>query len=170
MKLDNRTDWDTKDLRRLCLAVIKHVGSKHHIITVEYSKRRRYHGLAQVGGTKIWMYVLKENFNVRDFAQILQHEIGHNMKLRHEDMASCWHFNTDYCKDLTVNKRAIKEKPKVDLQKIRHEQARKKVQELASKLKRTETLLKKWQKKVRYYEKKNLNTTSNNNIVGRPQP
>jgi hypothetical protein len=58
-KLINKTAWSTKQLRALCLAVIKHEGSGNHWIRIRYKTRRysEYHGLAVVNGTAIEMFV-----------------------------------------------------------------------------------------------------------------
>lgn len=57
MRLVNKTDWNTDDLRRLSFAVIKHYGShKKHEITVKANKKR-YSGRAWLNSTRIIMKV-----------------------------------------------------------------------------------------------------------------
>ncbi|MCJ7767383.1 hypothetical protein MUP79_03210 [Candidatus Bathyarchaeota archaeon] len=54
----NKTAWNTKQLRALCLAVIRHEGSGNHWIRIRYKTRRcEYHGLATINGTSIDMFV-----------------------------------------------------------------------------------------------------------------
>ena len=53
--------------------------------------------------------------------------------------------------------RVEKPKVKVDHVKLRYENAQKKLAEWESKQKRTNNLVKKWKKKVAYYEKKYTN-------------
>lgn len=178
MKLINKTKWCSKDLKRLCQAVIKNTGShKDHTISIITTKKRfkNYHGLASIGGSWIDMFVpltkerktifsidggktatFKDNdFDVESFAQILEHEIGHNLGQRHDVMSKCNDLDVGYVKGLIVKPQEEKVKPKADIKEVRHQKAVLKVKELQSKLKRTETLLKKWQGKVRRYEKIN---------------
>ena len=175
MKLTNETKWDTRNLRTLCLKVLKKMGgSRYTRIKIITSKGGKYGGLASLGATWIKMRVpaiqhttlaqgndgklqtqtVPSEFNVIKFTQILEHEIGHNQGLRHKEMSDWWNFNVDYVKDLKVS--PIKEKPKqeVNLIEIRQQKAINKVKELQTKLKRTQTLLKKWQRKVKYYNNK----------------
>jgi len=101
--------------------------------------------------------VLSEyKFNVEAFAQVLEHEIGHNLGLRHKEMCKVHDINVDYSKDYVVELSKPKEKKKVNHVSLRKEKAEQKVLELSSKIKRYENLLKKWSKKVSYYEKKNI--------------
>ena len=176
MKIINKTKWKNKDLRKLCRAVIKNTGShKNHIIYILTTKKRwrDYSGRASINGSWIQMFVpktidknfVKGNdgqyrqkltntiFDVKRFAQILEHEIHHNLGLsNHKDMLSSGDLNVDYVKDFRVNIQEEEPKPKRDLKKERYEKALKKVKEYESKLKRYNNLLKKWKKKVRYYE------------------
>lgn len=62
MKLINKTKWDTKDLRKLCNAVIKHTGShKNHIIEIVTKKVKGYSsgysGVARLNGDWICMRI-----------------------------------------------------------------------------------------------------------------
>lgn len=194
-KLINKTQWNTKDLRILCNAVIKHTGShKQHQIIIQTRKGRYsqedYGGRASIGGSWIVIKVPKtfKNvtkpiysqtektigsdgneyskierfehirepllFNTIEFAQVLEHEIGHNLGLsNHRDMAICWKRNADYCKDMIINKKELKEKQKKDLRETRFEKVRNKITELQRKIKRYSNLLKKYQKKYNYYQK-----------------
>ena len=183
MKLINHTDWDTKQLRKLCMAVIRKVGShKKHQISIDY-KTRRYgfcHGRASVGGSWINMYVprlfhkdylwneegkivygsdgnaLMEskpvNFDSYKFAQVLEHEIGHNLGLLHDTMMQCNQIDAKYALQYPVAAKQIKEKPKRNMKDIRAENAKQKLAMYQSKLKRIENLVKKYEKKVKYYE------------------
>lgn len=190
LSLNNKTKWNTKQLRKLCIAVIRHSGShKHHQITIKTSKNQGLSGLASMYGSWILMRVPKTSFitavarysttettigsdgktypevlgfdkivketkfPVIDFAQVLEHEIGHNLGLRHNDMSKVYDLDTSYLKDFVIEKQLPKEKKVIDHVMLRREKAVKKVKELQSRLKRTETLLKKWSKRLRYYEK-----------------
>jgi IS1 family transposase len=90
------------------------------------------------------------------FAQVLAHEFGHNRHLYHKEMCAVGDINTDYAEKFKVQPKQIIEKPKTYLIATRHELAKKKLAEYAAKTKRYVKLLKKWQKKVKYYENKKV--------------
>lgn len=174
----NKTKWDTKQLKRLCWAVVKHCGSpKSHTIIIETKRGWRYRdygGLATLNGSWIKMTVPKiksmenvlvsENlyqaqevqtiFNVTRFAQILEHEIDHNLTgLCNKDLVHSSEKNVDYVNEFIVEPQQKPKRSIINIKQIRREKAVAKVKELQSKLKRTQTLLKKWQRKVKYYER-----------------
>ena len=185
MKVINQSAWETKDLKRLCLAVVKKMGShKDHIIRIMHTHKKyvkhspecyedAYSGRANVGGIRITMFVPMPktkvwvtgsdgrcvqqeqhfSFNSKKFAQVLEHEIGHNFGMRHKEMRNdWWNLPVDYALNLAVLPKAPKPKVNVDIKKVRFEKAKAKVKDLQTKLKRTQTLLKKWQRKVKHYE------------------
>jgi len=90
------------------------------------------------------------------FAQILAHEIDHNLSLRHEQMASAWSFEADYAKEIFVEPNYPKPKPKLDHVKIRHDRAIANFKKAQTRHRRATTLLNKWKKKVKYYEDKSV--------------
>jgi len=92
-------------------------------------------------------------FNPVEFSHVLQHELDHNRGLRHSEMVACRTIDCNWAKAFEVKRKQDKPKPVRDLKKERHEHALKKVKEFETKKRRTETLLKKWKRKVRYYEK-----------------
>lgn len=182
MKLINKTKWNTADLRKLCMAVIKHKGShKNHQITVKTNKYRYSHsdrigGLARLFGSTILMKVpltvrpqntgmvgddgrtiyeqVPNTLNVEDFGKILDHEIDHNLGLRHNVMRNWRKLDAGYLNGFIVGIQPVKEKPKVDVLAKRHLNAILKIKKLESDIKRKQNLLKKWEKKDRYYNKK----------------
>lgn len=109
-------------------------------------------GLATINGRWIKMRVPKEEFNTQLFASILTHELHHNLGLRHNEM--CEDKSCEWAKEYKVNKKVPKEpKPKEPITKVRYNHAVQKLKEKEQLLKRTQTLVNKWKKKVRYYEK-----------------
>lgn len=177
--VNNKTNWETKDLRKLCRAVIKHIGTRRHRITVEYSKKTSYdcyHGYAYINSIGVTMFVPRETrrtikagdngksmtviesikFEPEKFAQVLEHEIYHNMGLKHDEMSKEVLYckqDCGYVKNLKVSVKTIKEKKPRNLQKERYEKALKNAKLYTSKVKRYTNLLKKWNSKVKYYEK-----------------
>ena len=96
-------------------------------------------------------------FNSVDFAQTLEHELGHNFGLRkHRDMRHYSILDCDYAKDFIVRPTENKPKIKRSLVNERQKKAETKVKEMTSKLKRYQNLLKKWQTKVKYYQKRGV--------------
>lgn len=180
MKLINKTNWDTKDLKKIINLVFNKVAperKKHTSITISTSKN--YHGRASIGGywiemrvppttitnltsvamedgtTKIIREQLPREFNVKGFGQILEHEIRHNLGLRnHRDMVDWWKLDVSHLDGLDMNPKKSKPKQQRNLVAERYQKAEKKVKELTTKAKRTQTILKKWKKKVKYYQNK----------------
>lgn len=198
MKIVNKTNWNTKDLRKLCSRVLKKCGASPNTRIYIKTSRRLYSGRAGVGVNWIHMFVptttqIRVNtiysetkktigtdgkeypaierfdkiqeprtFDVKIFAQVLEHEIGHNLGLRsHRDMVSHASLNVDYVKDLVIRPKEGKKKVR-DLKAERYKKALAKVKELKTKLKRNQTLLKKWQKKVKYYERQGVKRNDKN--------
>ncbi len=183
MRLVNNTNWDSSDLKKLCLAVIKKVGARGvtKYVTVETATGRfttqqkdaknLYSGRASISGGWIVMRVPQpmrnicvgfanhgyayekrpEKFCVERFAQVLEHEIGHNLGLRHDNMASSWKLSVGYVKDFVVNPKKIIMKVKQNLVEKRRNHAESMLKMAATRLKRARTLHDKWKKKVKYY-------------------
>jgi len=175
MKFVNKTKWNTRDLRKLTLAILKHSGqSKPESLTI--IPRNRYGGLATIRAYKNWvrMYVLNpfkqgysaDNstcseairyrcipFDTQRYSQILIHEIGHNEGLRHREMVNSTTINIPDS-ILKINIREIIQKNKVrqNIKEVRLEHAIKMLKLNRSKLQRAEKLVKKWSQKIKYYE------------------
>lgn len=195
LNLVNKTSWDGRALRMLCLRAIKNKGShKYHRIEVVYSKNGGHSGLASVYGSWIIMRVpkphqryitnddrqirfhirkykqddpsiikIKESIKPRDvtmlfdnkiFCQVLEHELDHNLGLKHKDMGAWYNFNVDYCKDIFVAPLFKTPKPVVNHVEKRHQRALMNLKTAQTRHKRATTLLKKWERKVKYYTAK----------------
>jgi len=185
-KLFNKTKWDTRALRKLCMAVIKATGSTiRHSILVRTKTRHynQYHGRATLNGSWITMFVPpterrirkfetvvgddgqkhisgkhweteQTKFHPKSFAQVLTHEIHHNMGLNHGEMVSVEQLEVDYTENIVVQKKAEKQKPKINLVEQRFSHAEMMLKKADTRLKRAKTLKCKWQKKVNYYKNK----------------
>jgi len=97
----------------------------------------------------------KENtkFDPVSFAQVLTHEIHHNLGLRHKDMLPLRKIDCEYTKDFAIEPKQEKPKPKMDYVGVRRERAISNLKKAQTRLKRAKTLCKKWERKVRYYGK-----------------
>ena len=145
---------NTAVLKKLCHSVLKRFGaSKYHTIYIGHDRTKRVHGRAQVAGNWIQMWTPSDRFDVGAFARVLTHEVGHNYGKLHEDMVACHKIDVSYCGSLIVNKKAPKVAPVIDRKAVRLEHSKAKVREFETKLRRCQTLLKKWRFRVAYYEK-----------------
>ena len=89
--LDNRSGYDTADLRRFFLKGLRSLGvrEKKHVIVVAAPARSR--GCAEVGGKREGVAVVisiasPSNFSLRRLAKLFEHEVGHTHGLVHEKM------------------------------------------------------------------------------------
>jgi len=93
----------------------------------------------------------------RRVAQIYIHEVGHNLGLHHKDMPLSVNIDISWLPDESVPLKAAKlQKPKPNVVEVRAIQAQKKLDKWQIKLKRAKTYVKKYRKKVQYYEKKRI--------------
>ena len=171
MKIINKSRWNTSDLKKLSRAVLKHYGYDaprlFKIVTGKSTNWRKADsqccsGRASLGGSRVRMMVPKSTtiekvpvvFPVKDYARVLIHEVGHNAGLVHKEMVECRSIEVpEEILEMTVRPKEKKVKPKRDLKQERYQKTLKKVGEYETKLKRTKTLLKKWKRKRKYYEK-----------------
>lgn len=158
MKIINRTDWDTGDLQRLIRRTMKEVGiEKDQMNRVVVNKSRKW-----ISG-RAWRYTGQvemcvpngQKFRTDRFVQVLVHEFHHILGLHHEDMVSSFTLDYDWTKKFRVNKKEQKPKPKPKepIQITRHRIALRRVKEKEAIIRRNQKLLRKWNKKVKYYEK-----------------
>jgi predicted Zn-dependent protease with MMP-like domain len=178
MEIRNETQWCMKDLRKLFAEVCKQMGeTTKRIIEVRTSKKRYgmsyYHGLGSCSRNWVELRIpdthcivssdgrsnvlaLEHPDSVK-IAQVLMHEIGHNQGLHHKEMENCWNINCDWANQFVINKKPKKLKVVRNLLAERSAFTAKKVKEYQSKCKRMQNLLRKWQRKQKYYAKKTKN-------------
>jgi hypothetical protein len=160
MRIENKTDWDTRDLKTLINRTMKEVGVEHdriRRIVINSQKRNRetfISGLATIGGSWIEMKLPRNPpIDVKRFVQVLTHEIHHNLGLQHDDMVSSLGIDTSWVNGFQVNQKIFKPKIEIPLTQQRYNHAIQKLKQKEQLLRRTQTLVNKWKKKVRYYEK-----------------
>lgn len=174
MKVKNETKYDTKYLRRLFLACEKHIfqiylvhgEKKYRQVTVKTHKTFWIGGYAWYNSISIVIklpppasirlgHITRENtVSACRLAQVYLHEVGHNLGKKHKEMGHSSDINVDWWPDENVPLKQVIEKPKPNLVEARANKAQKKLDEHLKKFNREKNLVKKYQQKVRYYEKK----------------
>ena len=174
MKIDNETKYDTKYLRRLFKECEKHIfqtylvhgESKHRYISVKTHRARWiggfgfYHSvslrikLPSPVSTHLGHIKRTNEVSARRVAQVYLHEVAHNLGKRHKQMTSAYKIDVSWWPDELVPVKQVVVKPKPNIIEVRAAKAQKKLDEWLRKTKRAKTLVKKYQRKVKYYEKK----------------
>lgn len=165
----NKTDYSGRDLRSFFLAGLHeygiHAETRPMRVTVVYARRSRVTGYAYYPKegvpARITMRLPKPEHlgDLKELAQVFFHEIGHTLGLRHREMAKWTSIHVEFYLGCKIGFRVAPEpakKPRVSLVERRAKRARDKVVELERKLKRVESRLKVWRKKVRYYENRGV--------------
>jgi len=156
MKIINKTQYDTRYLRSLFIQCEKHEGTnyKYREVEVLKSKRTRVHGKAWYNSRYVTIY-LPNNASVHSIARVYIHEVGHNIGLRHKDMAYIGNIDITWLHDeIAPLKKPKTSKPKPNIVEVRANHAQTKLDEWEKKLARAKTFVKKYRKKVKYYQKK----------------
>ena len=175
IKIDNKTWFNSADIRKIVRAALTAEGitGNQYLVEVRYSRRG-----GSIGGwgwyhwKKIKMCIPKHEWNtsgtsgkepwqfspwrVKEFAQVMVHEFGHNLGLRHGEMCRVSDIDVDWCEGMTIGvNEPPKKKTPTERSAERETKARARVEELEKEIKRKNNLLKKWRTKVRYYDRKN---------------
>jgi len=177
MKVINNTRYDTRYLRRLFLGCEKkifatylvHGESKYRHVTVKTHRG----GMARVGGyawynstnivitlppptsRHLGRYVTENTVSARRIAQVYLHEVGHNLGLKHAQMKPSSKIDVLWQPDESVPLKTPKiVKPKKSIIEQRAAKAETKLAEWTKKLNRAKIFVKKYQRKVKYYQKK----------------
>ncbi len=127
-----------------------------------------YHsvGLVRGSGHQTYGYLITiripvdNTFTKRELAHVIIHELmhcqGHNHWAVHKlERRYDYGWKSEalaFADNLPLNLKVEVPKPQRNVRAERHEQAKKMVVEYTAKVKRYQNLLKKWQKKVKYYE------------------
>lgn len=162
MLLKNQTNYKSADLRRFFFAGLRAKGastSKH--ILVIYGRGLAHHGLATIGrgheASWIRMSLPRDptKLDILKIARVFEHEVDHNLGLGHRHMQNWWTLQPTWQEGLELRHQAKQKTVKVarNLRAEREARARKLLARAERKLAAAERLVKKWSKKVRYYEK-----------------
>lgn len=173
MKLTNKTHYETRLLRKLLTVCLREFRRRegdprqirHLEVTVEHGRSKWIGGRAYLNGRFVRM-ILPKNFErytsgnaPQVFARIFIHELGHCVGMRHmkghAGEGEFWEWiraNIDE-ERFPLPIAESKRKPKGPLQEKRYLQAVANSKRAETRLKRAQTLAKKWRTKVRYYER-----------------
>ena len=171
--IKNTSGYDSRKLQSLFSAIhneiAKDEGRLKHWKKLKVqiqAKSYGYSGRAYLGKVygKGWdMFLSVSNdLTFNEIAQLFAHELYHSYGFNHH------HFKRDPLDEKQMARlekkfkiedlhKVEKPKVKVDYVRLRYENAQNKLSEWESKQKRTNNLVKKWKKKVAYYEKKYIN-------------
>lgn len=168
MKIQNKTAWLTRDLKRIFCETLRRNEriegklsqyQKQNLLVEVVPARNHLNALAHYNGTWVKIRIRKDKVSKLALAQIFDHEVQHLRGYRHESMRD-WDLNnvgyewaTDDKKYPLRKKEPVSPKPKDDLQLKRYQHTIRMVKDKEVKLKRLQTLLKKWKKRKRYYER-----------------
>jgi hypothetical protein len=161
-RIVNKTHYDSRVLRRLVAWCIRHAGAEGRTrkVTFNYTRQDRgCSGYAWLNGSSVVMRLIKSKTDGINAAQVLLHEIDHNLGLEHKDMVpsrtiALPGFPADL---MALVEMPPKSKPAPDaVERVAGKLAavEAKVKEWESKLRRTRTWLKKWERRARYYRAK----------------
>ncbi len=148
MQLVNNTEWRTDDLRKVFNKVCKKTGYTPYKIVVVYSKGfGNVNGRGGIGYGWVKMMIpgkvtgvkgkatVLEGSIITMIAQVLVHELGHNMSLAHKDMRPWWTIDVSCVNGMKIRRRADAiPKPATDVVMKRHATAAKHVAEWEAKL------------------------------------
>jgi len=180
MKIRNLTKYRTDDLRKFMYWVAKQEGYESSYtkrLRVTVVPARRWHtGEAPLGGSSIFIRIPKpDRLNKPRLAALVAHEMRHNHQRRgttyvaystERNMRGSGRYSgrgesperywpeAETLELRLVEPKAKKVKTPHDRAEEGRAKAAKKVVEYERKMKRMENLLKKWRKKLRYYEKR----------------
>lgn len=162
MKVKNHTNYDTRYLRRLFIVCEKHEGTDYCYREVEVLNKKGggVSGRAWVSSRYVNMYLPsgrgpEHSLKSHSIAQVYIHEVGHNLGLRHKDMGSVSSIDVSWLVDEPIPiKKSKPPKPKPNIVEVRATHAQAMLDKWQKKMNRAKTFVKKYQQKVRYYDKK----------------
>jgi hypothetical protein len=176
MKIVNKTTWGTEQLRDLFKLICKKEDFEEpRTVEVVYMGYRGLRCLGQaVVGNHNWVRLMMSDrtttmndngrsqvvemkeysgLDVIGLAQVFVHELQHTDGLRHREMMDSNKFNVDYVKGIVIKRKEVEPMPKRDLRRDRYDHALTMLKNYELKRKRIINLLKKWGRKVKYYER-----------------
>jgi hypothetical protein len=171
--VENKTNFSTRQLRTWLLAALKHMGidPRGYIMQVVAARGTEVHGYAWYNSKDLVMKLPKPywifqgklrgngNWSKQRFGGVLMHELGHTINQRHKDMLPISQLDTSWADDLELpaweeKKMAASPRGRNQPIEVKLAKAQAKVTEFTKKEKRAKTYRRKWETKVKYYQKR----------------
>lgn len=161
-RLVNRTRYETRTLRKLVAYCIRTAGAENRTrkVTFTYTRQDRgCSGYAWLNGSSVVVRLIRGRTDGANAAQVLLHEIDHNLGLQHRDMVpsstiALPGFPADLVALVEMPPKPMPILDAAERTATKLAAAEAKVKEWESKLRRTRTWLKKWERRVKYYQRK----------------
>jgi len=169
VRITNRTHWSTKDIgtliRRVAQDELNTGQLKTARITIKYQRGDRgalgwcFYGTMR-NPCVVMRLMLPRPGSPLDLvllAQVIAHELGHAKGIRHRDMKNTrygyidgWRERYAWATAFPIREQVVKPKP--DRVVVRASRCEAMVAKYRTKVKRDQTILRKWTRKLRYYE------------------
>lgn len=110
LRIDNRTEYRTDDLRKAFAAGLRSVGISYNmLVEVIYARTSTINAMASYpeGRGITWMRFAfpRGKFSMFEFAKIFEHEAQHSQGLRHRDMIHWEEFRPTWHRGLKIRYR-----------------------------------------------------------------
>lgn len=160
MRIVNETKYRTEDIKRFLVLAHEAMGApRDKKVRIVYSHCSQHWGCASYGGR--WMKLTlpgdPAKVNGLEFARVIEHEIAHNLGIRHPEMDTL----TRYCKQSVpwaegLALRVKEETPRASVDHVarREAHARRMQERWQRRLDAAKRHHQKWTRKVRYYDRK----------------
>jgi len=178
MRLINKTHWRTDHLRaiiqRVALEELQPAERKRMTVTIQYGHGRRLghapFGQKSIGQFCAWnsgritLFVNREGVESKrdQLAHTAAHEFAHTRGMRHHEMAGPrynwdvgWESLYAWAVEMPLEKKVVRPAPRPEeIMEKRRGVALLQLAKWLTRVKRAQTCLKRWQRRVRYYDKK----------------
>lgn len=165
MRILNSTHWQSADLARIIRRVASDELNPSHarafVVYVKYNRGGDRHtyssGCAAIRGNWIRLTVPSGAVDPIDFAAVCAHEFAHARGMEHAEMRGSRRYTRaagyrelyGWAADMPIQRKQKPARPSVDERReLRRAHALDKVAEWSTKLKRTQTALKKWRRRA----------------------
>lgn len=180
MKLLNTTGYRSDDLRKFFRAGLKALHGRPNVwIYATQNRGPKIHGKAQLGGSWIEMFLpppdkMRPNYPfLLQLALIYEHEIYHHLGVNHKDMTELVLYSMGPMPEwarggLSIRVRDKKPAPSIeDKVRAKLDHARDFLKTWETKSRRIATGVKKWKRRVRYYERSLIQVAGSKKKNGR---
>ena len=165
MKIFNKTNYRTDDIRRIFKECVKHEGISFSGYVEAFNRKRNgiVLGKCNIYRERIQLFLKPIEQDKKQLANTIHHELMHlkpglGSNKAHKDMLDGRTISNVYGVEKWIDKydlrlKEIKIKPKRDLQMERYDKVKKHIDTKTKQVKRLNNQLHKWKQKLHYYEK-----------------